>query len=296
MATTPTTVPVVEKPTKSKTPVLKTKVLDTANNQTKTPENSKNQEIHKKTITRKNVTPSAMPTKQADKAPVTTAISKPSAEQPKASSVPRRKKPKMPKQAPSAQVKVTAPVAEVVKEIETAPNMLPPPISEGKPLEIKPTSNKSQKSSGLKINPYPKNTGKQASGNPVVLKNEDPQGAGERALQGVYSGDKEVIEWNDGDAKFSVVEGFGTDMPLALALGQIVPPSYAYSFGEGVNPGQKVSWSGGKPWNEVLSETLAPLGIAFELDGQKIVMMKADEASSTQNTLITDDQLKKKQN
>ena len=45
------------------------------------------------------------------------------------------------------------------------------------------------------------------------------------------------------------VVGFGTDMPLALALRQIVPADYAFSFGENVNPGYRVSWSGGKAWD-----------------------------------------------
>ncbi|MBK7362330.1 MAG: TcpQ domain-containing protein [Micavibrio sp.] len=57
----------------------------------------------------------------------------------------------------------------------------------------------------------------------------------------------------------AVLEGFGSDMPLALALQQIVPADYATSFESGVNVGQIVSWDGGKPWDQVVNEMLAPL-------------------------------------
>ncbi len=56
-----------------------------------------------------------------------------------------------------------------------------------------------------------------------------------------------------------VLEGFGSDMPLALALQQIVPSDYATSFESGVNVGQTVSWDGGKPWDQVINDMLAPL-------------------------------------
>lgn len=56
-----------------------------------------------------------------------------------------------------------------------------------------------------------------------------------------------------------VLEGFGSDMPLALALQQIVPADYVTAFESGVNVGQTVSWDGGKPWDQVINDMLAPL-------------------------------------
>lgn len=56
-----------------------------------------------------------------------------------------------------------------------------------------------------------------------------------------------------------VLEGFGSDMPLALALQQIVPADYATSFESGINVGQIVSWDGGKPWDQVVNDMLVPL-------------------------------------
>jgi len=51
-----------------------------------------------------------------------------------------------------------------------------------------------------------------------------------------------------------IVQGFGRDVPLALALQQIVPTNYRYSFDPGINPGTRVSWTGGQPWKNVISD------------------------------------------
>ena len=55
-----------------------------------------------------------------------------------------------------------------------------------------------------------------------------------------------------GGSSFKLAEGFGSEIPLAMALRQVVPADYAFSFGNGVNPGYRISWNGGKPWNEVV--------------------------------------------
>lgn len=92
--------------------------------------------------------------------------------------------------------------------------------------------------------------------------------AGEKDMSG------EKISWNAPET-FDVIEGFGSEMPLVIALQQIVPPNYAYTIGKGVNPGQKVSWEGGKPWNEVLTSTLHPIGIKFSIArGNRLVLNK----------------------
>lgn len=63
--------------------------------------------------------------------------------------------------------------------------------------------------------------------------------------------------------------GFGRDLPLALAVSQIVPPDFAFSFDTSVNPGDNVSWEGGKPWDQVLNETLSPVGASARIDAAK---------------------------
>jgi hypothetical protein len=69
---------------------------------------------------------------------------------------------------------------------------------------------------------------------------------------------------------FVTVEGFGSDMPLALALQQVVPAEFAFSFGSKVNAGERVSWQGGKPWNEVVSDMVAPLNLQASISGNTV--------------------------
>lgn len=61
--------------------------------------------------------------------------------------------------------------------------------------------------------------------------------------------------------QYAQAVGFGNDLPLALALSQVIPPEFAHSFALGVDPGTTVSWQGGKPWNLVLEDMLRPQGL-----------------------------------
>ena len=74
---------------------------------------------------------------------------------------------------------------------------------------------------------------------------------------------------------FTEAVGFGRDLPLALALSQVVPPEYSYAFARNVNVGTTVSWQGGKPWNEVLDEMLAQNGMKAEIEGGQVTIHNA---------------------
>lgn len=74
---------------------------------------------------------------------------------------------------------------------------------------------------------------------------------------------------------FTEAVGFGRDLPLALALSQVVPPEYSYAFARNVNVGTTVSWQGGKPWNQVLDEMLAQNGMKAEIEGGQITIHNA---------------------
>lgn len=73
-------------------------------------------------------------------------------------------------------------------------------------------------------------------------------------------------------AAFQDAVGFGKELPLALALSQIVPPEYSYAFGQSVNTGEIVSWEGGKPWNVVLDEMIAPKGLKAVISGNQVLI------------------------
>lgn len=69
-----------------------------------------------------------------------------------------------------------------------------------------------------------------------------------------------------------VIAGFGTNLPLVIALQQVVPPGYQYAFAEGVNLGTPVSWEGGKGWRAVLSDMLASEGLGYRVRDNVVVV------------------------
>ncbi len=74
--------------------------------------------------------------------------------------------------------------------------------------------------------------------------------------------------------QYNEAVGFGRDLPLALALSQIVPPEYSYAFEKDVNVGTAVSWQGGKPWNAVLDDMLATSGMRAVIEGNQVTIRK----------------------
>lgn len=72
------------------------------------------------------------------------------------------------------------------------------------------------------------------------------------------------------DAHYETVSGFGDDIPLAMAMRQVIPASYAYSFDPSVNPGMKVSWRGERPWNAVLGDALAAKGMTMTIKNNMV--------------------------
>ncbi len=267
-------IPEVEKPIKATGQVMKKKVIHPDSEQittptapvpspTQPPEMKADASKPKtKTISRKNVTaPSEQATAQPSQAPKIETVRKVAKEEVKEIKTPEVKTKNIAKSESTSKPLPLVPETKVAappepKSEKTASALLPIP-GEETPADVK----KDEKKDGMKIDPYPSRE-KQISvqGRPLPTK-------------------KEAINWNK-DETFKVAEGFGTEIPLALALSQIVPPNYAYSFGEGVNPGKKITWNGGKPWNEVLSEAIATVGLVYEIDGQKLTLLKADQAES----------------
>lgn len=84
--------------------------------------------------------------------------------------------------------------------------------------------------------------------------------------------------------------GFGSDIPLALALSQVVPPRYSFSFGEGVNSGYRVSWEGGKPWDQVVNDMIAPLKLHADIIGNVVAIRSIEETDAAQPTPATETQ------
>ncbi len=88
---------------------------------------------------------------------------------------------------------------------------------------------------------------------------------------------------NTAPSPYAKAVGFGSDLPLAIALGQIIPPEYIYSFDQGVNPGARVSWTGGKSWNFVLSDMLSSVGLTADISGKSVYIRAVGERSHSNN-------------
>lgn len=63
----------------------------------------------------------------------------------------------------------------------------------------------------------------------------------------------------------AVVQGFGRDVPLVLALQQIVPTNYRYSFDGDVQPGMRIDWTGGKPWKSIIVDLARDNGMSVDI-------------------------------
>lgn len=58
-----------------------------------------------------------------------------------------------------------------------------------------------------------------------------------------------------------VVEGFADQVPLTVALRQVLPRGMVYSIAEDVDLQTRVSWQGGQPWRDVLISALQAVGL-----------------------------------
>ncbi len=74
--------------------------------------------------------------------------------------------------------------------------------------------------------------------------------------------------------KYAEAIGFGRDLPLALALSQVIPTEFIHSFAKDVDAGVSVSWEGGKPWDQVLNDMLSPQNLTAVIQGNQVIIQK----------------------
>ncbi len=78
-----------------------------------------------------------------------------------------------------------------------------------------------------------------------------------------------------------VINGFGTQVPLVIALREIVPASYQFAYADGLNLGTLVNWKGGKPWRDVLRSVVTPLGLTATEKNSVIYVDHSDAVIQT---------------
>ena len=75
--------------------------------------------------------------------------------------------------------------------------------------------------------------------------------------------------------QYEMISGFGTDMPLAMALQQVIPQGFGYGYSNASFAGKRVSWDGGRPWPEVLNAMLAPHNLQASINGKRVIIKEA---------------------
>jgi hypothetical protein len=73
---------------------------------------------------------------------------------------------------------------------------------------------------------------------------------------------------------YAVIDGFGDQLPLQLALDQVVPRDYKVVYEARPEPGMMVSWSGGRPWNDVVSDMLYTKGLRALISDKTVTVVK----------------------
>lgn len=71
------------------------------------------------------------------------------------------------------------------------------------------------------------------------------------------------------------VKGFANEVPLSVALQQLLPEGTGFSVAQDVSLSSLVSWKGGAPWRQVMADMLAPHGLAFKEQGGLVQIVRA---------------------
>ncbi len=71
-----------------------------------------------------------------------------------------------------------------------------------------------------------------------------------------------------------VVRGFADNVPLSVALRQIIPSQMSFSVAQDVSLGTLVSWKGGAAWRPTLKTMLVPAGLTFKEEGPIVQIVR----------------------
>ncbi len=82
------------------------------------------------------------------------------------------------------------------------------------------------------------------------------------------------------DVSNATVRGFALQVPLALALRQLLPVGYSFYIDQDVDMNTLVSYRGGRPWPETLKTMLAPVGLVDQIQGTVVTVSRVPGASS----------------
>jgi len=93
-----------------------------------------------------------------------------------------------------------------------------------------------------------------------------------------------VPSFSIADDQEKPVLGFANNVPLSVALRQVLPAEYSFSVAQDVSLGTIVSWRGGSSWRHVLKAMLLPAGLSSKEDGSTVQVVPAMTASSSSSS------------
>lgn len=203
-------------------------------------------------------------------------------------------------QAPSRAAPAPGPIpsspASQDMMMEQAPAYPPPPVMP-LPMDTQPVQplhrgpqSQMQNQGGLVINPYP-NAGT-AAPKPMQDNLADAIMRESGKLRPVPNAAAQLLQAHEAKMaalspvmrppQYEVVQGFGREIPLAIALSQVVPAEYTYAFDASVNAGESVSWQGGQPWDQVLANMLMPSGLGADIVDGNVRITQGGGVSAAQ--------------
>ncbi len=81
-------------------------------------------------------------------------------------------------------------------------------------------------------------------------------------------------------ARTGMVEGFASDVPLTVALRQVLPRGVMYTIADDVDTSTSVSWNGGRDWQTVLNDMLGKAGLRAAYSQNTVLIEKSGMAAA----------------
>ncbi len=84
----------------------------------------------------------------------------------------------------------------------------------------------------------------------------------------------------DAAADEQPLRGFASNVPLAVALRQILPADYSFTTAQGINLGVLVSWKGGQPWRATLRDVLQSANLSSREQDKTVSIIAAADVGA----------------
>jgi hypothetical protein len=105
--------------------------------------------------------------------------------------------------------------------------------------------------------------------------------AGAEETSGASVGGHVLLPPTPDKDKGKPLRGFANNVPLAVALRQILPAEYGFSVDQDVKLSTLVSWQGGRSWRPTLDDMLRSVGLGAREEGKMIQIVRGASAGGS---------------